>query len=147
MGVADITMAERMAEVLNRLGTRHALVVHGMDGMDEITLSDITQCWQMKEGVLSKFIISPEDLGIKRRSRDSIKVSNPMESASLLRSVLEGVKGPSRDVVLLNASAALLAADAVATLKEGLELAVESITSRGAIRVLDSFIEMTQGLD
>ena len=70
-----------------------------------------------------------------------------MESASLLRSVLEGVKGPSRDVVLLNASAALLAADAVATLKEGLELAVESITSRGAIRVLDSFIEMTQGLD
>ena len=147
MGVADITMAERMAEVLNRLGTRHALVVHGMDGMDEITLSDITHCWQMKEGILSKSIMSPEDLGIKRRSRDSIRVNNPMESAALLRSVLEGKEGPSRDVVLLNASAALVAADAVTTLKDGLELAVESITSREAIKVLDSFIEITQRLD
>ena len=83
MGVADADMAEKMAQVLGRLGSSHALVVHGMDGMDEITLSDATQVWEMKEGKVSEYTISPEDLGFSRAPREALGISSAGESAGL----------------------------------------------------------------
>lgn len=147
MGVADADMAEKMAQVLGRLGSSHALVVHGMDGMDEITLSDATQVWEMKEGKVSEYTISPEDLGFSRAPREALGISSAGESARTLREVLQGIGGPTRDVVLMNAAAALLAADRVATLKEGVTAATESIDSGKAKQTLDSLIELSQELE
>ena len=147
IGVADADMAEKMAQVLGRLGSSHALVVHGMDGMDEITLSDATQVWEMKEGKVSEFTMSPEDLGFSRAPREALGISSAGESARTLREILQGIGGPTRDVVLMNAAAALLAADRVATLKEGVTVATESIDSGEAKQKLDSLIELSQELE
>ena len=148
IGVADGEMAEKMAQVLVRLGSDHALVVHGADGMDEITLSDETEVWEVKGGSVSAYRVSPEDFSnIARAPRESFQTGSAEESAGTLRAVLDGVRGPTRDVVLLNAGAALLAADRASTLGEGVAAAAESIDSGGARRKLDAFVELSNELE
>ena len=147
LGVADPSVAEKMAQVLGRLGSTHALVVHGMDGLDEITLGDDTQVWEMKDGSVSAYAISPEEAGLGRASRESLRADAVDESTRMLRDVLERKPGPPRDVVLLNSAAALLAADRVATLKDGVALASESIDSGAALQKLDALIELSQRLE
>ena len=146
IGVADPKVAEAMAEVLRRLGSSHALVVHGADGLDEITLGDETQVWELKDGKVSSYSVSPEDLGLGRVARDDLRVAGVEESTQILRDVLQGKHGPARDVVLANAAGALVAAGKAATLKEGVALAAESIDSGAAKDKLDALVELSQRL-
>ena len=147
IGVADPGVGERMARVLGRLGSTHALVVHGMDGLDEITLGDATQVWELKDGSVSSYAISPEKLGFGRVSREALKAGSVEESGRILREVLDGKSGPTRDVVLMNAAAALVAADRVSSLEEGVAMAAESIDSGRARQRLDALVELSQKLE
>ncbi len=146
LGVADAAVAEKMAQVLLRLGTQHALVVHGLDRLDEVSLSDATRVWEVKEGAVSAYTITPEGLDFRRADRQAIRVGSVQEGAAVARRVLEGERGPARDVVLMNAAAALLAADRVASLKDGVALAAESIDSSRAYQKLQALVELSQKL-
>ena len=126
-----------MARVLGRLGSERALVVHGLDGMDEITLSDETQVWELNDGSVSSYRVSPEDFGLPRSGREEIAVASVEESAAALRGVLDGAQGPARNVAVANAGAALLAAGLADTLQDGVALAVEAIDGGAARRALD----------
>ncbi len=147
IGVADPAVAEKMAAVLGRLGSAHALVVHGRDGLDEISLGDATDVWELKNGQVSTSVIEPEDMGLDRVRKDEVKVGDARESALKTRQVLDGAPGPARNVVLANAAGALLAADRVASLEEGVSVAAESIDGGAARRSLDALVALSQGLE
>ena len=147
IGVADPSMANRMARVLGQLGSRKALVVHGSDGMDEITITGPSTVWQLENGEVTEFEVTPGDLGISVASADSIRATSAEHSARIVRSVLAGESGPARDVVLLNAAAALVAADRSGSLAAGFELAARSIDSGDAQAKLDAVVEMSQSLE
>ena len=147
IGVADPAYGEKMARVLGTLGSTHALVVHGNDGLDEITLGDETQVWEMKRGEVSSYVISPEELGFSRVKREVLQAGNIAESMRMLRVVLGGTPGPARDIVLMNSAAALVAADRATTLQEGVCLAAESIDSGRALEKLDAFVRLSNELE
>ena len=146
VGVADPTVGDKMAQVLGRLGSTHALVVHGQDGLDEVTVGDATQVWEMRDGAVSAYTITPEELGFSRAPREALRAGSVEEAAQILRQVLAGRPGPTRDVTLANAAAALLVADRVTTLTEGVALAAESIDSGKAQKVLDRVLALSQKL-
>ena len=147
IGVADATMASKMASALSRLGSARALVVHGNDGLDEITIADSTSVWELRDGSVSEYDISPAELGVNRSPLSEVQASNSEASAGLLREVLDGKAGPARDVVLLNAAAALLAGDIVETLLDGVQSAADSIDSGSAKARLESFVALSQSLE
>ena len=147
IGVADAASASKMADALGRLGRAHALVVHGNDGMDEITLADATQVWELKDGAVSLYTISPEDFGMSRAARNAIQASDATASAKMLRGVLAGEHGAARDIVLLNAAAALLAANKVLSMRTGIEIAANSIDTGSANRRMEAFVSLTQELE
>ena len=147
IGVADPGVGETMARVLGRLGSTHALVVHGADGLDEVTLGDETEVWELKGGDVSTYTVTPEEFGLGRVEREELRVGNAQESAVRLREVLKGAQGGARRVVLANAAAALLAADRVGTLKVGVAVAAQSIDSGAAARKLDAFAQLSQRLE
>ena len=147
IGIADPKVAETMAEVLGRLGSDHALVVHGGDGLDEVSLSDSTQVWELSDGAVRPYSVSPEDFGLDRVSRRDIQADGVEDSMQILREVLQGYPGPARNVVLANAAAALLAADRVSTLEEGVSVAAASIDSGAARGKLDMLVRLSQGLE
>ena len=147
IGVADPSMAGRMARVLGQLGSRKALVVHGSDGMDEITVTGPSTVWQLENGEVTEFEVTPGDLGVSVSSADSIRATSAEHSARIARSVLSGESGPARDVVLLNAAAALVAADRSDSLASGVEVAARSIDSGDAQAKLDAVVELSQSLD
>jgi anthranilate phosphoribosyltransferase len=144
LGVAEESLIDKMARVLRSLGCRHALVVHGSDGLDEITISDSTLVAELKDGDIKHYTISPEDFGLKRASHDSLKGGDATGNAITLRRILAGEPGPARDIVLLNAAAVLLAGDRVATIKEGIDLAGEIIDSGQARAKLEQLIKVSQ---
>ena len=147
IGVADPSMADRMARVLGQLGSRKALVVHGSDGMDEITITGPSTVWQLENGEVTEFEVAPGDLGFPVSAAESIRATSAEHSARIARSVLAGESGPARDVVLLNAAAALVAADRSDSLAAGFELAARSIDSGDAQAKLDAVVELSQSLD
>ena len=147
VGVADPSMADRMARVLGQLGSRKALVVHGSDGMDEITITGPSTVWQLENGEVTEFEVTPGDLGVSESSADSIRATSSEHSARIARSVLSGESGPPRDVVLLNAAAALVAADRSDSLASGVEVAARSIDSGDAQAKLDAVVELSRSLD
>ena len=147
IGVADPGVGATMADVLRRLGSTHALVVHGNDGLDEISLGDTTQVWELRDGAVTQSSATPEGLGLGRVGKDELKVGSAEESARTLREVLGGAHGPARDVVLANAAGALVAADVAASLKEGVELAAQSIDSGSAKQKLDALVKLSQTLE
>jgi anthranilate phosphoribosyltransferase len=136
--VADAALAEKMAQVLERLGCHHALVVHGEDGLDEMTLGAPTLVHELKDGSLRSYSVAPEDVGLTRVDCGAVKGGSPDDNAAALRTVLDGQRGPLRDIVLLNSAAALLAADIVAGLAEGVTVAAAAIDSGAAARALDA---------
>lgn len=146
LGVSDRNLAPRMAEVLQRLGCRHVLVIHGEDGLDEISISAKSTIWELKGDSLSSYTITPEELGINRTSIEDIKGGTASENAGMLRDVLKGKEGPKRDVVLVNAAAGLVAGDLSEKLSEGVELARNIIDSGRALRKLEEFIKVSQSL-
>ena len=146
IGVADSSMAAKMAQALGRLGSGRALVVHGNDGLDEITISDSSSIWELKDGSVTEYSVSPEELGVREASLGEVQASNADESAVAIREVLEGKGGAARDIVLLNAAAALLAGDVVETLQDGVAAAANSIDSGGARERMESFVELSNML-
>ncbi len=143
LGVASAALAEKMAQVLERLGCRHALVVHGEDGLDEMTLSGPTLVHELKDGVLRSYRVTPEEVGLAAAVRQAVKGGSPAENAAALRAVLGGQRGPLRDIVLLNSAAALVAADIAASLTEGVTLAAAAIDGGAASRALERFVEVS----
>jgi len=146
LGVAEEALLEKMALVLQSLGCNHALVVHGEDGLDEITLTDKTHVCEFKDSDIKSYTISPEDFGLSRASLDDLKGGTAIENASRLRNVLAGTSGPQRDVVLMNTAAALVAGDKVETLKQGVTLAGEVIDSGHALAKVEQLIKLSQSL-
>ncbi len=144
IGVADPSVGEKMARVLGLMGSKHALVVHGQDGLDEISLSGPTRVWELKDGTVKSYTISPEDVGIQSAERVGIIGGSVDASTSMLKDVLSGQRGPARDVVLLNAAAALIAADKVTNLNDGLALAAKSIDSGEAKAKLEALVRTSQ---
>lgn len=146
LGVADELLVEKMALALQGLGCHHALVVHGEDGLDEITVSGRTLVCEVKDGHIESYYISPEDFGLPRSSLDNLKGGSVNENAARLRRVLAGASGPQQDVVLMNAAAVLLAGDSVDTLQQGVDLAREVMNSGQALAKLEQLIEFSQRL-
>jgi anthranilate phosphoribosyltransferase len=133
---ADLTVT--LAAVLGRMGSRHALVAHGMDGLDEITTVAATQISEWKDGGVHTRLFEPEMVGIRRASPEELAGGTPEENARITLKILEGEKGPQRDVVLLNAAAALIVAGVAKDFPEGLEMAAEAIDSSAALKKLEA---------
>jgi len=146
LGVADETLAEKLALVLKSLGCHHALVVHGEDGLDEITVTGRTKICELKDNRIESYFVNPEDLGLSKASIDSLRGGTVDENANLLRKILGGASGHQRDVVLMNAAAALVAGDKAQSLQQGLDLAGEALDSGHALAKLEQLIKFSQSL-
>ncbi|CAK0773002.1 Anthranilate phosphoribosyltransferase [Gammaproteobacteria bacterium] len=144
MGVFAEEWRMPVAEVLRRLGSRHVLVVHAEDGTDEISLGAPTRIAELRNGEISNYVVSPEDFGLTRAHLSSLTAKSPCESLALLYQALEDVPGPARDVVMLNAGAAIYAADLVSSLKEGVERSKEVLATGKARDRLTALVNMSQ---
>lgn len=144
VGVYSPDLTETLARVLGNLGATHVLVVHGAGGMDEISTLGKTQVSEMKNGAVSTYVIKPEDFNIKLAMVSDIKGGDAADNARLLNAVLSGEEGPRRDIVLLNAAAALVAADLAADLAAGLEMAAVSIDTGAASEKLNTLIDVSK---
>ncbi len=134
---------EPMAQVLKKLGSEKAWIVHGMDGMDELTTTGTSLVAELKDGEVSCFELSPEDAGLPIAKPEDLKGGDPQYNAAAIRDLLAGGKSAFRDIVLFNASGALIVADKASTLKEGVEMAEHSIDSGAAARILEKLIAIT----
>jgi anthranilate phosphoribosyltransferase len=144
VGVFAPQWVRPMAEVLGKLGSERAWVVHG-SGLDEITTAGSTYVAELKDGTVREFEVTPEAAGLKRVTVAAIHGGTPTENAAAMRALLDGAKGPIRDVVLLNAGAALLVAGKAAELRQGIELAEQSIDRGKAHAALRRMVEITTG--
>ncbi|MGV6825789.1 MAG: anthranilate phosphoribosyltransferase [bacterium] len=147
LGVFSADLLEPIAEVLQRLGSRHVMVVHSRDGMDEISIGDATDVAELKDGQIRTFSIQPEDFGIKRSPLSEIQADGAEQSLAIMRGVLENQPGPARDIVMLNAGAAIYTSGLVDTLKAGVEKADAAIASGEARNRLDQLVVLSQSFD
>ncbi len=144
VGVYDGQYTELMADVLNNLGSKRAFVVHGEDGLDEVTITGKTKVSELRQKKVTTFYITPQDFGIKTRGLDEIRAARgPDDNVRIIKDVLDGKKGPQQDVVLLNASLALVAGGAASDFKDGIEIARKSIESGKAKEKLEELIAFT----
>lgn len=143
LGVYDGRWVDPLARVLGALGATRAWVVHG-DGLDEITTTGTTHVAEWRDGGVRLFNITPEAVGLRRAALADLRGGEPTENAAALRALLDGARGAYRDIVLMNAAAAFLVADKVETLREGVELAAQSIDSGAARTTLDKLIAFTR---
>ena len=143
LGVFDGALTEALAGVLRELGSDQALVVHGSDGLDEITLTGPTQVSELRDGQVSTRQIHPGDFGLQTVSAEALKGGDADHNARILRGVLDGEEGPQRDVVLLNAAAAMVVGGRAEDITAGLEVARESIDSGKARHALDRLVEVS----
>jgi len=141
IGVSAPEIMEMMANALNGLNTDHAFVVHGANGMDEVSISSRTHVVEMRRGEMRQFVISPEDFGMASARIETILGGDAIENARIIESVFGGEPGPRRDVVLLNSAPAIVAGGAAKTWKEGLQLAAEAIDSGAALKKLKELRE------
>jgi len=143
VGVYDPNLTEVIAVVLDQLEVESAYVVHGAGGMDEISTAGPTRITQLKKGSIKTYEIAPEDFGLSRRKLSDIRGGNAIYNAEITRRVLEGEKGPYREVVLLNAAAAIVVAGAAGDIHEGIKLAEQSIDSGNAMGKLEELVALT----
>ena len=143
LGVYEKELVEPLTEVLKNLGVKSALTVYGLDGMDEISVSDKTAVCELKDGEIMSYEISPEYFGMEHASKEDLVGGNAKENAQITLSILNGEKGPRRNAVLLNSAAGLYVAGKVESLREGVELAEEIIDSGKALEQLEKFIYIT----
>jgi anthranilate phosphoribosyltransferase len=143
IGVFARCWLEPLAESLGRLGSHHALVVHGDDGLDEVTLTGATSVAEWRDGRVHSFTIHPQDLGFSLCRLADLQVSDAQDSAEIIRAICSGASGPHKDIVVLNAAAALYAGNAVSSLAAGVELAQKTLASGVALRTLEKFIALT----
>ncbi len=144
LGVYEASLTEKIALVLQRLGTREAFVVCGEGTYDEISICGPTKVSHLKGGNVNTFQMTPEEYGLQRADCEDIVGGDARENADITRSILDGEKGPKRDMVLLNAAAAFIAAGNCDNFSDGIAMAAEAIDSGKARQKLDSLIEFTQ---
>jgi len=142
-GIYREDLTRPMAEVLKNLGSKAAFVVHGEDHCDEISITGKTTVSHLKDGVIESYQIEPEMVGLRRAPLEAIQGGTPEKNAQILLQILRGDPGPSRDVVLLNAAAVFVAAEKVSNLRDGIEMARESIDSGRAMKKLDVLIRFS----
>jgi len=143
LGVFHPDLVGILVRVLERLGAGHVLVVHGRDGMDEVSLGAATMVGELKDGTIREYEIHPEDFGLAMVSNRGLKVAGAAESRAMILEALDNVPGPAREIVALNAGVALYAADVAASIEDGIVRARAAIESGAARRKLDRFIEST----
>ncbi len=146
MGVFHPDLVGIQVRVMQQLGARHVLVVWGKDGMDEVSLGAATLVGELKNGEILEYEIHPEDFGLAMMSNRALKVETVEQSSAMMLAALDNRPGPQRDIVLLNAGAALYAANRADSIAGGIELARETIASGAARAKLDAFVRCTQQL-
>lgn len=144
LGVADSSLVAPMASVLERLGCRRAMIVHGEDGLDEVTLAGRTEVCELHDNSLRRYMLSPDDFGLPYVPGHLLSCGGGEVNARVLRDVLEGVPGPHRDVVLANSAAALYIAGVSRSIQEGVAVARETMVSGRAMAKLDELVRMTR---
>lgn len=143
LGVYDSKLTEPLANVLRNLGSNHVFVVHGADGLDEITLTEKTYIAELRDNEINNYEIVPENFGLKRCKKEELLGGDSETNAHITLDILNGKKSPKRDIVLLNAAAAIVAGGKAKDLKEGLNIASESIDSKMAIKKLEALRRLT----
>jgi anthranilate phosphoribosyltransferase len=143
VGVYSIELVEKLAEVLSMLGVHRALVVHGLDGLDEITITGPTRIAEARDGTIRTYEVTPEEFGVPRATLAEISGGDASDNAAIIRAMLSGKKSPHRDVVLLNSAAALVAAARANHLAEAIPLAAQSIDSGAAAAKLEALVRFT----
>ncbi|NIO11034.1 MAG: anthranilate phosphoribosyltransferase [Deltaproteobacteria bacterium] len=144
IGIYDGGLTEPIATVLKNLGTVRAMVVHGEEGLDEISLCGPTKISELRNNQVTTYSLSPEEVGLMRCRLDDLHGGTPEECAAILKGILRGEKGPKRDVVLLNSGAALVTSGMTESISKGMELAAQSIDSGKAQAKLDLLIQVTK---
>jgi anthranilate phosphoribosyltransferase len=144
LGLYREDLTQMVAEVLRNLGSKAAFVVHGADHSDEISITGKTTVCELRDGVIANYQVEPEEVGLKRANLEAIQGGTPEKNAQILRRIFRGEAGPTRDVVLLNAAAVFMAAGKVSSLKEGVQMARESIDSGQAMKKLEELIAFSQ---
>jgi anthranilate phosphoribosyltransferase len=145
LGVYEASLTEIMAEVLSKLGSEHVMVVHGEDGMDEISISSPTRVTELKNKSMTTYMIKPRDLGFDMANLETIQVENVDASKAMMLDVLNGNKGPHRDITLLNAGAAIYVSGLTSTLKEGIEKAASVIDQGLSLKKLEALKVASHG--
>ncbi|OIN95409.1 MAG: anthranilate phosphoribosyltransferase [Deltaproteobacteria bacterium CG1_02_45_11] len=143
LGVYDVSLTDVLASVLKRLGTKRAFVVHGLDGLDEITTTARTKVSELKDGLIRSYEISPEEFGVLRVDPDELKGGDIGQNVSIAIDILSGKKGAKREAVVLNAGCAIYIAGIVKNIPDGIELAKKSIDSGQAGQKLENLKKMT----
>lgn len=146
MGVFDKNLTGKLARVLQRLGSKHVLVVHGADGMDEISFSGDTFVAELKDGQVHEYVLNPQQFDLPLHQAESIRVQNAEESKQMVTAVLEGQPGPARDIVLLNAGAAIYVAGMAASMSDGIGAAARAIDDKRARTKLEQLKALTASL-
>ncbi len=144
LGVYDQSLVEPLARVLTSLGVRRGMVVYGQDKLDELSLSAPTSVCEFEDGNYRSYVLTPEELGLSRCTKEDLRGGAPEENAAITRAILRGEHGPKRDAVLLNGGAALYIGGKADSLRSGVELAAQLIDSGAADQKLDEFIKASQ---
>ena len=144
IGVFDKRWLVPVAEVLRTLGSQHVLVVHAQDGLDEISIAAPTDIAELKQGVITSYSVTPEQFGLARAKLDSLAIKTPAESLEIMQAVLNNQPGPARDIVALNAGAAIYAADLADSLKAGIERAHAVLADGSALAKFEALIAYSQ---
>jgi len=146
LGVFNEKLTEPLAHVLSNLGVENAMVVYGMDGMDEISLSAQTKVSELKNGKVDNYFLNPEDYGLKMVNKEELVGGDSKENAKIILSILNGDRGPKRDIVVLNAAAALYVGRATKDLQSGIAMAEELIDSGKALNKLNELKELSNSM-
>ena len=146
LGVFSREWVRPLAEVLQRLGSRHVMVVHAEDGLDEISIASPTSVAELKDGQISEYTLTPEQLGLKRATLDSLVVENAEQSLALIRSALAGETSPAADIIKLNAGAAIYVAGLVESLQAGVDCASQILESGAAQHKLEALVNVSHSL-
>lgn len=146
LGVYDESLTEVIAEVLKGLGVDSAMVVHGLDGLDEITITTKTKISELKDGEISTYYVDPQRFHLPLASKEEIEGGGPKENAEIILSILRGERGAKRNMVLMNAGAAIYVGKQAASLEEGIDKAREVIDMGFALEKLNQFIQLSQGM-
>ncbi len=146
LGVYDATLTEKLAQVLIRLGTQHCFVLHGMDGLDEISLTGPTTIAEGKKGRVASYVVRPEDFGLQPVHAKELLGGNPEDNAKIIKDILRGSLGPKRDIVLMNAAPALVACNKATTLKGAFEEAGKILDSGAPFEKLEQLISYSKEL-
>jgi len=146
LGVFSEELVEPLAEVLNALGSNHVLVVHSADGMDEISIADETYVAELKNGSITRYTITPEQFGLQRGKLQDLQVDGAQQSLEVIKAVFANTPGAARDIVIMNAGAAIYAADLVDSLDAGIQKAADIIASGAAQLKLDELVKLSNSL-